>query len=109
MMTTNDREVTLVSPQGPYPEIPPEVATCPICNAPIFIESIDEWYIDEGHQDHGLPTPFSISIDCSTAPGIDEDGWRNWFNWHWSMPYVDWLPVEQVVDQWFGENYRMKV
>ena len=39
-------------------------------------------------------------------PDIDSKKWREWFNWHYDMPYVDWLPVDGDVEKWLEENYR---
>lgn len=80
-------------------DVPPKVAKCPICGAPIVVEEIWEWESESGK-------PVSISIDCTTEPDIDGIDWPEWHAGHWSMPYVDWLPVECKVLAWFQRNYR---
>lgn len=80
-----------------HPEcIPKSVGTCPICGAPIVIESIDA--CDLG--DDGRWQPSEANITCSTEPDIDAPDWREWFNGHFSMPYVDWLPLSVRVLKW---------
>lgn len=83
-------------------DVPQDVDVCRICGAPLVIEDCDEWE----HGDDGYLIPSHISVDCTTQPDIDGDEWWPWFNRHWSRPYVDWLPVEQIVLEWFRVNYR---
>ena len=82
-------------------DVPRAVAACPICDEPIVIEEVSEWECENGK-------PISISIDCTTQPDIDSDEWWDWHRGHWSMPYVDWLPVEMLVLRWFQAHYRME-
>jgi hypothetical protein len=88
---------------GPYPSIPQSVAACPICGAGIHITDIDEWY-DDG-------TTESVHINCTTEPDINGDSgkWYEWQRGHWSTPYIDWLPVEKRVTDWFNACYRVEV
>lgn len=81
--------------------IPESVAVCPKCGAALFIEDIDEWDADTG-----IPTETGFHFDCSTAPLVDSDGWDEWFNWHWSTPYIDWLPLQDKVYQWFVNQHH---
>lgn len=84
------------------PEIPKEIATCPICKEKIIIEDIDEYELETGRvEDTGL------HITCESQPDIDDPDFNDWFNGHFSMPYVDWLPVRQKVYAWFDQNYRL--
>ena len=85
------------------PAIPAKVAVCPICGAPVVIEDIDEWETETGRV-----TSCGFHINCSTEPDIDSDEWDDWFKSHWSMPYVDWLPVEMRVYRWFDRCYRLR-
>jgi|GEM_PF-6715462 hypothetical protein len=82
--------------------IPRTVATCPICDANIVIEEVHEWECEGGK-------PVGISVQCVTEPDIDSDEWWPWHNHHWSMPYVDWLPVNNRVLRWFQRHYRCDV
>jgi len=84
-----------------YPEIPSDVAICPICGAGLIIEDIDEWETELGRV-----TEAGLHIACSQAPDIGSDGWEDWFKWHYNMPYVDWLPVDVTVYKWFDKRYR---
>lgn len=82
--------------------IPDDVALCPICGAPLVVEDIDEWDAETGEvTEHGL------HITCSKEPDIDSKGWNEWHNWHYKMPYVDWLPLQKPVREWFNAHYRM--
>lgn len=80
-------------------EVPRKIATCPICDASISVEEVQEWECETGK-------PVGISVNCDTEPDIDSDEWPDWFHHHWSMPYVDWLPVENRVLKWFQRNYK---
>ena len=84
------------------PVIPTSVAVCPKCGTQLVIEDIDQWEVETGRV-----TECGFHITCANQPDIDSDEWREWFNWHWSMPYVDWLPVTAVVYKWFDERYRI--
>jgi hypothetical protein len=79
--------------------VPREVAVCPICEADIVVGEVTEWECESG-------AAVTISVDCTTEPDIDGDEWEGWFSHHWSMPYVDWLPVENRVLEWFRQNFR---
>jgi hypothetical protein len=79
--------------------VPREVAVCPICEADIEVEEVMEWECESGE-------PMSIQVQCTTEPDIDGDEWWGWQRGHWSMPYVDWLPVENRVLEWFRQNFR---
>jgi hypothetical protein len=82
--------------------VPKEVAACPVCGAPIVVEEVVEWECDGGRI-------VSLSIECTTQPDIDGDQWLDWHRGHWSMPYVDWLPVEVRVTRWLNRYYRVEV
>lgn len=86
---------------GELPALPN--VKCPICGALVHLEEITGmvecditglWIADE------------ISIDCTSAPEIDSTEWEDWFRWHWSMPYVDWLPLSNAVMAWLRGHYR---
>lgn len=83
------------------PAVPRDVAVCPICDAGLIIEDIDEW-----ESETGRVTYCGLHVACSKAPEIDSKGWLEWFKWHYNMPYVDWLPVDDVVYRWFNKHYR---
>jgi hypothetical protein len=89
-------------------DIPTDLAVCPICGRHLIIEDIDEWEIEPPNE--GRVTEGGFHITCHTQPDIDDtddDYFHEWFNWHYSMPYVDWLPVEVRVYRWFDRRYRI--
>lgn len=86
---------------NPNLQVPRSVATCPICDSSLIVESIDEWDAETG-------VPLDISFNCMTEPDIDSDEWETWHYAHWSQPYVDWLPLEPKVEKWVQKNYRVK-
>lgn len=89
-----------IDPASKIPEIPAEVAVCPICQAKIVID-IDEW-----ETKNGRVTKAGFHITCETQPEPDDRNSDNWWNWHYQMPYVDWLPVQAEVYKWFDSNFR---
>jgi len=92
------KTLTAESRSKPIP-VPREIATCPICDADIVVEDVNEWESDSGK-------PIGISLECTTEPDIDSDEWKDWHRDHWSMPYVYWLPVENRVMRWAQKNFR---
>jgi len=82
----------------------PDTFICPICVGKIVITEITEWeQTDEGDwqvSDAGL------YINCEHEPEIGTPEWNGWMNGHWSMPYVDWLPVSERVLSWINAHYR---
>lgn len=92
-------EKKLVLDMDNPPSIPRDVAVCPICDADIFIDEICEW------NENGSVSDCGIKVQCVTEPRIDSLEWRRWFEHHWSMPYVDWLPVEKRVLDWLNRTY----
>ena len=85
------------------PEIPKSIAVCPICKQHLIIEDIDEWEVGTGRV-----TESGLHITCVTQPDWEDDDWEDWVRGHFSMPYVDWLPVQAVVYRWFDGRYRLK-
>lgn len=90
-------------PRDQPPEVPDSIAVCPICGGSVVIDDIDEWTEDEQGE---YPTDTGLHINCKTEPDIDGQAWEDWFYSHWSMPYVDWLPLYPKVLKWLVENYR---
>jgi len=80
-------------------EMPKEVAVCPICKGKLYAQ-FDGWVENDGEWQAS-----STSLDCENEPDIDSDEWWDWHRGHYSMPYVDWLPVEIKVTKWINENY----
>lgn len=97
LLVARRREYTLPLP------IPPTIAKCPICGAALVIAEIDEWETETGRATEG-----GIHIECPTEPEMDSDDWEDWFRGHYSTPYIDWLPVCDVVFRWFDGRYRVR-
>lgn len=83
--------------------VPGEVAICPICSAKLkveisgAVENGDDWEVDEIH------------LSCTEEPDMDNvQEWRDHMDSHYSMPYVDWLPLEEPVLKWINENYQVE-
>lgn len=77
---------------------------CPICDARVYLTSVDEWGADPERE--GLIV--HASFDCETEPDIDGDDWMHWHKCHYAMPYVDWLPYEQAALKWLARRYRWR-
>lgn len=86
------------------PAVPVQVAVCPICGEPIQITEIEEWETETGKV-----TDCGLRVDCTTAPEYQTNGgdMDAYLRDHWSMPYVDWLPVEEKVLTWLNRHYRI--
>lgn len=84
-----------------YPAIPASVAVCPKCEAQLVIEEITDW-----EDETGRVLKDGFYLNCGSEPEFNS-GWQEWHDWHWSMPYVDRLPVTAVVYKWFDERYRI--
>lgn len=84
--------------------VPPEVAKCPICGAEVVLE-IDSWQ----QEDDGTwsAEESGVHVDCVREPDdIESDEWEDFDRSHWSMPYVNWLPIQGKVYRWLLQNYR---
>lgn len=80
----------------------PDSFTCPICGAAIYVDVVDAWEED----DEGNWKAEAVKIDCTTFPGFDNHRrFEAYMRGHWSMPYVDWLPLELVVTDWVNERH----
>lgn len=85
-------------------EFPHNVAVCPKCGAGVVVGDFDEWETETGRV-----TETGFHIDCISEPDEDDPDYDDWFNWHWSMPYVDWLPLEVDLYQWFDARFRLRL
>lgn len=74
---------------------------CPYCSG-------DLTYVAEGWEsdDDGLYMADSFDAQCSNEPDIESDEWEEWLRQHSDMPYVNWLPVNNQVQEWINERYR---
>lgn len=82
--------------------VPPSLAVCPICGGKLVIVECGQWV--EGEK--GLMIPDEIYMECEHAPEIEDEEWEAWFDGHYRMPYVDWLPVHGKVERWFAMWFR---
>lgn len=87
-------------------KIPREVVFCPICKADVGVDITEwtkdydgTWYASEG----------GIDVGCVEEPDVDDKAFNVFFNWHYSTPYIDWLPVQQTVFRWLYQKYRFQV
>ena len=81
-------------------KVPAVIAVCPICGDCIYIDGVDEWY-EEGNQMR-IDPDMGVSLDCGSAPDIDDEDFDDFMRGHWSTPYIDWLPVQQKVTLWLA-------
>ena len=84
-------------------KIPKDVAICPICKARLWVAEVTGCT----QEDNGDWTPDEIGIECDKEPRIESRKWEEWFNWHYRMPYVDWLPVHAKVEAWVKKTYKV--
>lgn len=96
--------ISIETLENELPALLPKRFACPICGAGIVLESIDG--AEEIAPDKWVPDSFQY--DCITAPDIDADEWEDYMASHWSMPYVDWLPVEERFRSWLAMNMESK-
>lgn len=82
-------------------KVPKGVAVCPICGARLYADT-EEWEED----DYGMWRASNPKTTCAKEPDIDSRKWNEWHRWHYSMPYVDWLPVDMKVQKWMDRTYR---
>lgn len=76
-------------------EIPVNVAVCPECGAGIVADVFEVTSEDGETNWHLEPDGSGLHIQCSK-----ED------NNHYKMPYVDWLPIDDVVITWLNKNVQ---
>lgn len=77
-------------------DIPADVALCPYCASPLYLE-VDEWETETG-----TPTEAGAHIHC-TNDNTDEEATR-----HSYMPYVYWLPADRHVYRHFARFCRVE-
>lgn len=79
---------------------------CPICGKNVYLYHVDEWETESGKVVH-------FEMECESEPPMPDlesevfnDEWDDWFNGHYSMPYVDWMPYEYRMLDWLNQRYR---
>lgn len=83
-------------------QVPPELAVCPICRRRLAIVEYAAWE----QCDDGLYKAAEVHPECEAQPDFESPEWGDWFAGHYSMPYVDWLPVCTRVLAWHQRHYR---
>jgi len=83
----------------------PAKIACPICGAPI-VGHFEAW---EKTEDGNWQGAEHIKLDCTWEPDINSDEWEDWFESHWSTPYIDWLPLEIRLGEYINKKYRFKI
>jgi hypothetical protein len=75
---------------------------CPKCDGHVTIEEVDHW---EQAEDETWQAS-KVYLSCTNEPDMCGDEWDDWFEWHYDMPYTDWLPLCQQVKTWINTHYR---
>lgn len=78
---------------------------CPICGGQLYVSCNDEWEQEE----NGDWIASSINVECDTEPAIDSDEWEDWTKWHYSTPWIDWMPIENKLLPEFQRKFRFDV
>jgi hypothetical protein len=82
-------------------EIPKRVATCPICGGKLYAH-FEAW---EATGKSSRWRCEEAKLDCESEPDICDPDYMDWLNGHYSMPYVDWLPLETELTRWVNRRY----
>lgn len=82
-------------------DVPPPVATCPICDGTLIVVDCDRW-TENGE----FLIPEHIAVECVEEPDIESENWDDWSDVHYQTPYIDWLPISLCVLEWFKAHYR---
>jgi len=86
------------------PVIPLDLFQCPICGAQIVFTEINEYETETGKVTDG-----GFHVSCTTEPDFDDPDYDDFMSSHFSMPYVDWLPLEARVYKWLSAGYRVRL
>lgn len=84
-----------------FVDIPIYIATCPKCGGSLRAQfeaweatgKSNRWRCEEA------------KLECENEPDIDDPELMEWLNWHYDMPYVDWLPLETRMTRWINRRY----
>lgn len=93
------RERKLLSPDAVL-TIPRSLATCPKCDGQLY-GHFEAWV----QRRDGSWACEEIKLDCESEPVISSRKYMDWLNWHYDMPYVDWLPLEVRLTRWVNARY----
>ncbi len=80
--------------------VPANIAVCPICGDRIMIDEIEDWSEKGIGEQLVIDEHTTVSVDCVSAPDIDDDEFDDFMARHWQSPYADWMPVQAVVTKW---------
>ena len=67
---------------------------CPICGGGLFLDAGEGLELDN-KTNEWIAT--EVDLTCENEPDIESDDWDSWHRWHYKMPYVDWLPLENRI------------
>jgi hypothetical protein len=87
----------------------PIAVVCPICGASCNVYADESW-----SQDAGDWIAEDVRIECTSEPGTEPSeletcmDWDEWHNWHYRMPYVDWLPIKEDVLRQVQARFRFE-
>lgn len=84
-------------------ELPLKVP-CPICGDRLTA-SFEQWSAEPD----GSWVADSVLLQCVSEPPIDAAVWRDWHEWHYRTPYIDWLPVNEMVLQAVNKAFRFRM
>lgn len=86
-------------------DIPASVATCPYCGGKLHAW-LESWTEDENSEDLCTISDEGCHLDCQKIDEVEID---EYIDTHTYMPYVYWLPVENVVSKWIAKHYRWRL
>lgn len=91
----------IVLPMDAVIPVASAIAVCPICAAALVI-TLEACELD----DNDTWQASEIHVECTTEPDMEDAAWEPWQLWHYAMPYVDWLPLEQTLLAWLRCTHR---
>lgn len=92
-----------ILPHNQIINVPPSLARCPKCGGKLYVE-LESWTRD--YEGSWKAVEAEVHTECENEPDITDPGYSEWLDWHYNMPYVDWLPVDQRVAEWIDDNFR---
>ena len=77
---------------------------CPICGDRLTAR-FESWSMDPD----GSWLADSLELQCVSEPSIDDAVWEDWHEWHFRTPYIDWLPVNEMVLAAVNKVFRFRM
>ena len=88
-------------PQAQIFQVPSEIAVCPYCQA-LLIASVSEW----SEESDETKKANQIDVDCDSEPDIESPEWNDWLSSHSKLPYIYWMPIVTMIEDWINQNFR---